>query len=595
METRWSKYYPEWTGDAADMPSGTMYSRLCGVCREYPYRTAYEYYSQKATYSDLLNQIDAAATMWQRIGVTEGDGVCLCMGGCPDLIISLYALDRLGAVVSLLVPDFTAEEFVDFASNTGASYALMSYNQYSKWSGVLDKTGIKKIVIGKYKDFLPAGISIKYSMSGIAEYDRKCEINGDIPVVLWKTASSEAGDYIMSDSYSEPDYCEDDHRISMRFVSTLRDQDIVAIESEDHAINAASDISSIIFKRCEKKNGSPLRVLCLNEYCYVYGFIMGIHNVLLSGQTLLIYTLFDTENVVAPIRLYKPDCLVAFSGTVAKLNAAASNAQVLRRVKYIFSGGVPLTLAQRAGLMSIMRLLDKEPEIHAFYGNSELFEFLYCMPELSSESAVGIPLPDVLVKIVDREAFLDMPRGREGEIAVHSPAMCTSFLMRDGSHYTPFRKLSDGRSWFLTEDLGEENEDGVFFRYSSVRGRFKIKSATVYPSKVENVIELVAGVRAVGCVVTDTVEGPLLTAAVVPEEHFFYDNDAMMALRERINEECASMLPEPMRPSDVCFFASIPKTPSGRFDYAELGKRVTDIRAQMEELEEDEGSQETDI
>ena len=68
-----------------------------------------------------------------------------------------------------------------------------------------------------------------------------------------------------------------------------------------------------------------------------------------------------------------------------------------------------------------------------------------------------------------------------------------------------------------------ENEGGVFFRYGSIRGGFKIKSATVYPSKVENVIELVAGVKAVACVVTDTVEGPLLTAAVVPEEDYFYD------------------------------------------------------------------------
>ena len=593
METRWNKYYPEWTGDAYEQPAGTMYARLAAVCKEQPYRTAYEYYSLKVTYTDMLGQIDTAALMWQKLGVRSGDAVCLCMGGCPDLVVSIYALNKLGAVISLLVPDSTAEEFAEFCTGIGAKFALMSFNQYRNWSGVIKDTGIGKVLIGKYRDFLPTGIAFKYRMSGVAEYDRVCELNQDAPAALWKTEFEAAGELMSAEGYKELPAPEYSGEISVRFVSTLRDRDVVAIEADDKAINTASDISSLIYARCEKKKGGPLRVLCLNEYCYVYGFLMGIHNVLLSGQTLLIYTWFESNNIMPPIRLYKPDTLVAFSGTLARLNASSGSVQALKHARFLFSAGVPLTLAQKAGIVDLMADLGVSPEIHSFYGNSELFEFLYCMPELDSESAVGIPLPDVLVKIVDRAAFLDMPAGREGEIAVHSPAMCTSFLMRDGSHYSPFRKLSDGRSWLLTEDIGVENEGGVFFRYGSVRGGFKIKSATVYPSKVEKVIELVAGVKAVGCVVTDTVEGPVLTAAVVPEEDYFYDNDAMQKLEERINDECDSMLPEPMRPSDICFFAAIPKSSNGRFDYVELGKRVSEIHTQMEDL--DSADIETDI
>ena len=592
METRWNKYYPEWTGDAANTPAGTMYSRLCDVSKEYPYRTAYEYYSMKVTYADFMSQINAAAVMWQQQGVKPGDGVCLGMGGCPDVIVSIYALDKIGAVVSLLVPDYTPDEFADFVAGINASFVLMSYNQYSNWCEALSKTHIKKIVIGKYRDYLPSGIALQYRLSGVAEYDRKCVITGQVSTVLWETALDEAVQSMAGDNYvAEPP--SEPSGISMRFVSTLRDHDIIAVEAEDLAINTAADISSIIYKRCEEKLGQPLRVLCLNEYCYVFGFLMGIHNVLMSGHTLLIFTWFDSNDVMFPIRLYKPDTIAAFSGTLARLNAPAGIVQALKRIRFLYSGGVPLTLAQKAGIVDLIRSFSREPEIHSFYGNSELFEFLYCSPELSNGSAIGIPLPDVLVKIVDREAFLDMPGGREGEIAVHSPAMCSSFLMRDGTHKSPFRKLSDGRSWFLTGDIGIENEEGVFVRYGSVRGRFKINSATVYPERVDKVIELVAGVRGVACVVTDTVEGPVLTAAVVPEEHYFYDNDAMLKLKARINDECASMLPEAMRPSEVCFFASIPKYQGGNIDYYELGKRVSEIRDQMEGI--DSADIETDI
>ena len=595
METRWNKYYPEWTGDAANMPSGTMYSRLASVCKEQPYRAAYEYYSLKVTYGDLLNQIDTAAVMWQQQGVKAGDAVGLCMGGCPDLIVSIYALDKLGAVISLLVPDSSPDEFADFVAGINASFLLMSYNQYANWSDVLSRTHIKKIIIGRYRDYLPAGIAMRYQLSGIAEYDRKCVITGQVTTVLWETALDEATAIMAGDNYTEQGASQEDSKISVRFVSTLRDPDIVAIEAEDRAINTASDISSIILKRCGQKKGSQLRVLCLNEYCYVYGFLVGIHNVLLTGNTLLIYTWFDSSNIMYPIRMYKPDTLVAFSGTLAKLNAASGSLLVLKNCRFLLSAGVPLTLAQKAGLVGLMTSIGREPEIHAFYGNSELFEFLYCMPELSGESAVGIPLPDVLVKIVDREAFLDMPRGREGEIAVHSPSMCTSFLMRDGSHKNPFRKLSDGRAWFLTEDIGVENDEGVFFRYSSVRGRFKINSATVYPAKTEKAIELVAGVMDTACVVADTLEGPVLAAAVVPEENYFYDNDAMQRLKARINDECATMLPEPERPTEIYFFASIPKHPGGRVNYIELGAKVSEIREMLEEDGIEDEQTDTDI
>lgn len=116
-----------------------------------------------------------------------------------------------------------------------------------------------------------------------------------------------------------------------------------------------------------------------------------------------------------------------------------------------------------------------------------------------------------------------------------------------------------------------------------MRGGFKISSATVYPAKVEKVIELVAGVIDVACVVTDTVEGPVLAAAIVPEENYFYDNDAMQRLKARVGDECASMLTEPERPSEIYFFASIPKEPGGRVNYAELGNKVNEIRSLMDE------------
>ena len=111
METKWSVYYPNNFSTENLTDSSTLYSRLMRVCGIYRERTALEYMGSKMSYASLARAVDRTVVMWKNLGVTNGDRVLLCMGECPVMIFSIYALDCLGAAAVLMIPNSSTEHF----------------------------------------------------------------------------------------------------------------------------------------------------------------------------------------------------------------------------------------------------------------------------------------------------------------------------------------------------------------------------------------------------------------------------------------------------------------------------------------------------
>ena len=125
--------------------------RIRRVSSKYPSRIALEYGYRKFTYTELMNRIDEVARAWKNLGVKKGDKVLLLMGHNPMNIISVYALDKIGASAALAVSNLATEHFERFANDVGAEYCVMSCNQYLNYSAYLKNTKIRTVIIGKYK------------------------------------------------------------------------------------------------------------------------------------------------------------------------------------------------------------------------------------------------------------------------------------------------------------------------------------------------------------------------------------------------------------------------------------------------------------
>ena len=188
MESLWSVFYPEKYANPETDTTDTLYVRIRRVSSKYPYRTALEYGSRKFTYAALIAKIDETAVAWKNLGVKEGDRVILLMGHNPMNVISVYALDKIGASAALCVPNLSTEHFEMFANSVGAKYCVMSCNQYLNYAPVLKNTKIGTVIIGKYKFMIGGKDRLAFPFYPLAGYDkpRPNSVPEGIRLLYWK-------------------------------------------------------------------------------------------------------------------------------------------------------------------------------------------------------------------------------------------------------------------------------------------------------------------------------------------------------------------------------------------------------------------------
>jgi long-chain acyl-CoA synthetase len=108
---------------------------------------------------------------------------------------------------------------------------------------------------------------------------------------------------------------------------------------------------------------------------------------------------------------------------------------------------------------------------------------------------VGLPVPNVEMRIVGEEGVEPLPPGEAGEIAVRGPNVMKGYWKQPEATREVFR---DG--WFLTGDIGTRDEDGYFSIVDRKKDLIIVNGMNVYPRVVEEVIHRFPGVREVAVV-----------------------------------------------------------------------------------------------
>lgn len=584
MESLWSVFYPEKYSNPETDINDTLYMRIRRVSSKFPSRIALEYGCRRFTYADFLAKIDEVALAWKNLGIEKGDKVILLMGHNPMNLISIYSLDKIGAAAALAVPNLPTEHFEAFANSVGAKYCVMSCNQYLNYASVLKNTQIRTVIIGKYKYMVTGRDRIKFSFYPLSRYDKPKpkDYPEGIRFMCWKDVLDLPEK--KTDSHDE-DFDRNIYRPAIYLFPGSAEPGINHVVFNSKSINLSANLTEMVYKANEDLTGRPARMLCLNESCFAFGFVVGIHNVLSSGQTVLLFTWYDTEKIFFAIKRYRPDVLIGYNSTVASINKIGIRSEILKSVDRIIVGGGLLTSSQKANLYEIANASRRKLSVCSISGCDELLTYAYGPSDLESDRLLGFPLPGVLMKVADINTGLDAPEGAEGEIAVCSPV--SAYLEEGESKIGKknYKKLPDGRIWYFTGRIGKLDGNKMFYLVGSKSREARINSYPVYLDKVDEYVQMTDGVVESCSVVIENSEGPVLVSAVVPEENYFYDNSKMEDLRDRIKSECEMTLHEAMRPSDVTFLVSLPRDSNGAIDYEAVKDKVEMI--QNDDLTED--------
>lgn len=169
------------------------------------------------------------------------------------------------------------------------------------------------------------------------------------------------------------------------------------------------------------------------------------------------------------------------------------------------------------------------------------------------DGAVGLPLPDVILKIVDAETGnKEMATGESGEILIKAPQIMQGYWQRPKETAEMIR---DG--WLYTGDIGYLDDDGYLYIQSRKKQLIKCGGFQVWPRQVEEVlISHKAVVDVIVAGIPDPYQGEAIKAWVVL--------DGIPCTEEELRAFCKERLTGYKVPKHIEIRESLPKSAVGK-------------------------------
>lgn len=178
---------------------------------------------------------------------------------------------------------------------------------------------------------------------------------------------------------------------------------------------------------------------------------------------------------------------------------------------------------------------------------------------------VGKPVPRVEMKILDEQGE-ERPLGQIGEIAVRGDNVMKGYWKLPEETEASFFE-----DWFLTGDLGTEDEEGYFSILDRKKDMIIVNGMNVYPRIIEEVLyryEAVLEAAVIGQV--DKLHGEIPVAYIALKEGFEIES-------ADIRRWCRQHLGNYEVPRKVVFMDALPKNGAGK-----IVKRVLNKQGEIE-------------
>ena len=454
------------------------------------------------TYGELADRSRRLATALAQRGVGPADRVAVLLSRRPELVVTLLALWRLGAVH---VPLFTA--FADGAIRLRVESARARL--------IVTEPGQRaKLAAIEGVDVLETGADFDRLVAGSAPLAGSASVGGNGAFLQLYT----------SGTTGKPKGVVVPARALAAFHSYLHYG--LDVRAEDVYWNAA-------------------------DPGWAYGLYYGIVAPLAGGRAnLLVRGGFSPESTAAVLRRFGVTNFAGAPTVYRAMSKAAGAGRIpLRRAS---SAGEPLT----PDVVEWGRATFGVP-IGDHYGQTELGMVIGNHWHADVErpirpGSMGHPLPGVVADVVD---------GRIAVATAESPLFW--FGGYQGAPAATAERFADGGRWYLTGDTGRVDEDGYFFFTARDDDVILASGYRIGPFDVESVLithPAVIDVAVVGRPDPEGIRGEVVEAFVVTSA----GADAHGALAAELQALVRDTYSRHAYPRAVRFVDALPKTPSGK-------------------------------
>ena len=552
-----------WASHMGDLPlhldyfEGTMFEAVSLVAEKYPEQVALDFMGRSVTYRDLVKNILRCAAALKAMGINEGDCVTVALPNCPQAVYLFYAINLIGAVANMIHP-LSAEKEIEFYLNRSKSVAAVTLDAfYDKFNAARRGTPLRTLLITSIKDELSPLVKVGYSLT---EGRKVKKIPADSDILRWKDflhAGRSLGEVSPADR--DPD------GTAVILYSGGTTGTTKGIMLSDRNFNALSQ--QVIAANPMFSVGD--RMLAAMPLFHGFGLGVCIHTMLSQGGRCILVPRFTAASYAKLMVRYRCNFIAGvptlYEALLRLPNMEKAN---LSSLKGVFSGGDSLSVELKKKLDRFLLDHRATVQVREGYGTTETVTACCLTPSHRfKEGSIGLPFPDMYIKVVAPDTDRELPYGEEGEILIAGPTVMKGYMDDPEETAAVMQAHPDGLVWIRTGDLGVMDEEG--FLYFKGRAKRMIVSSgyNVYPTQIENVLDAHQWVQ-MSCVIG--VPDPYRMQKVKAFVKLAQGVEANADTREALLDHCRKNIAKYALPYDIEFRDDLPKTLVGKVAYRQL-------------------------
>jgi len=536
---------------------GGLYDAINESALKRPHNVALRYFDTEISYRDMIKKINKTAAALKAIGAKKGDRITVCMPNTPEAIYMFYAINEIGAVANMVHPLSSEKEIEDYLAQSESRIMLCIDVSYFKVEAIIENTKLEHLIVVSPSRSMDLILRAVYRLTK----GRKNHVKRSQRVLTWDRFMSRANKFI-GDPHAEVK-ASDDAVIMYSGGTTGKPKGIILSNLN---FNAQALGAKYLVPELFKTDYSFMAFL---PNFHAFGLGCCIHMPLYFGATSFLIPQFNPKKFKKYITKYKITILVGVPTVFEYLTKIHFKKNDLRTVKYVVSGGDMISMSGKEKINSFLKEHGSKALIENGYGLTEASGGFIFSPLSVAEvpDAIGYPLPDNDVLIINPKTGKVVESGKDGEIVVRGPAVMKGYLNKPKETKEAFIKIN-GRKYLKTGDVGYIDEGGLVHFRSRLKRMIISNGYNIYPGNIEDVSLKCDGVSS--CAVVgkeDEVRGEIVVIFVVKKEE-----SSEHAVKKELNGIYKKYLAKYEIPREIRFIDEMPKTKLAKIDFKELEK-----------------------
>ena len=503
--------------------------------------------SQEITYQDLYERVCKLSNGLKELGVKKGDRIAIYLGMTPEIVISMLACARIGAVHSVVFGGFSAEALADRINDAEAKVVITADGAWRRGDIVPLKKNVDDSL--KLTDHIESVVVVKRT-------------NNDVDMV-------EGLDYWYhdlvdkQDATCEPEVMNAEDMLYILYTSGTTAKPKGIVHTQAGYLTGVTTTHSAVFDVKEDDI-----YWCAADCGWVTGHSYIVYGPLANKTTSVMYegapNAPDEKRLWSIVEKYKvnifytaPTAIRAFM----KWGVEHPQAHDLSSLRLLGTVGEPIN--PEAWMWYHENIGNEQCAIVDTWWQTETGSIMISpLPGITSTkpgSACG-PMPGIDAIVVDEKGN-EVSKGEGGYLAIKTPwpSMLRTVFGDEKRYIDTYWSKYDGM--YFAGDGAKYDDDGYFWLLGRVDDVMNISGHRISTAEVESALvahESVAEAAVIGR--ADEISGEAIAAFVTLIGGFEGNDELITTLRQHVSDKIGPIA----KPKSIVITNDLPKTRSGK-------------------------------